>query len=64
MAFTYRSNGKQYTLYTRELELKSGVQRVYFFSSNDYVEGEPADKPKGYYVKVERRTGFPILKKK
>lgn len=64
MAFTYRSNGKQYTLYTRELELKSGVQRVYFFSSNDYVEGEPADKPKDYYVEVERRTGFPILKKK
>ena len=64
MAFTYNSNGKQYTLYTRELDLKSGVQRVYFFSSNDYVEGEPTDKPRGYYVEVEKRTGFPILKKK
>lgn len=64
MAFTYSSNGKEYTLYTRELELKGGVQRVYFFTSNTYVEGEPTEKPKGYYVEVHKRTGFPMLKKK
>jgi hypothetical protein len=65
MAFTYRSKGKEYTLYTREVKLKGGkVQRIYFFSARKPKSGNPTDKPDRYDVKVNNRTGLPFLKKK
>lgn len=65
MAFTYTSKGKEYTLYKRDVELRGGKrQTIYFFSPGKPKSGEPTDKPSGYEVKVNKRTGLPLLKKK
>ncbi len=65
MAFTYRSKGKEYTLFTRDVKLKGGkVQTIYFFSARKPKSGKATDKPAGYDVKVNKRTGLPFLKKK
>lgn len=65
MAFTYRSQGKEYTLYTRDVELKGGkTQTIYFFSPRKPKSGTPTHKPGGYEVRVNRRTGLPFLRKK
>ncbi|KAA0003904.1 MAG: hypothetical protein FE048_00450 [Thermoplasmata archaeon] len=65
MVFTFRSKGKEYTLYTREVKLKGGkIQRIYFFSARKPKSGVPTDKPEGYNVKVNLKTGLPFLKKK
>lgn len=65
MAFTYESKGKKYTLYTRDVKLKGGkTQTIYFFSARKPKSGRPTEKPNGYTVKVNRRTGLPFLKKK
>lgn len=65
MAFTYKSKGKEYTLYTRDVELKGGkTQTIYFFSARTPKSGKPTGKPRGYEVKVNKRTGLPFLKKK
>jgi len=65
MVFKFKSRGKEYTLYTREVELKGGkIQRIYFFSAKKPKSGEPIDKPAGYNVKVNLKTGLPFLKKK
>ena len=54
-----------WTLYTREVELKGGrKQRIYFFSKRTPKSGTPCDKPDGYTVGVNKRTGLPYLKKK
>ena len=61
MAFEY----KGWTLYTREVELKGGrKQPIYFFSKRTPKSGEPCDKPAGYDVGENSRTGLPYLKKK
>ena len=65
MAYTHSSKGKMYTLFTREVTLKGGQrQRIYFFSARKPKSGTPTDKPMGYDVKVNPRTGLPFLKKK
>ena len=65
MAFTYRSRGKEYTLYTRDVKLRGGrVQKIYFFSAKKPKSGVPTEKPLGYDVKVNMKTGLPFLKKK
>ena len=60
MVFTYEG----WTLYTREVELKGGrMQTIYFFSKRSPKSGTPCDKPAGYNVGVNKRTGLPYLKK-
>ena len=61
MAFEYEG----WTLYTLEVELKGGrIQQIYFFSKRKPKSGIPCDKPDGYTVGVNKRTGLPYLKKK
>jgi hypothetical protein len=60
MAYEY----KGYTLYTREVELRSGRrQTIYFFSKKKPKSGRPCEKPAGYKVIENPRTGLPFLKK-
>ena len=56
---------KDYTLYKKEIEIKSGKKRtVRFFSKGEPEEGSPIKLPKGYEVKENKKTGLPYLKKK
>jgi len=60
MAFEY----KGWTLYCREVKLRSGkTQTIYFFSKRTPKSGTPCDKPPGYTVGENKRTGLPYLKK-
>lgn len=60
MAFKYDG----YTLYTRMVTLKGGrEQRIYYFSKRTPKSGEPCDKPEGYVVGQNKKTGLPYLKK-
>ncbi len=55
-----------YVLFCREVELKGGRrQRIYFFTKkgNTPKSGEPSEKPDGYEVGKNPRTGLPYLKK-
>ena len=53
-----------YTLYEKEIEIKSGDKRtVRFFSKGEPDGSEPIDLPKGYEIKENRKTGVPYLKK-
>lgn len=53
-----------WTLYKREVTLKGGrKQTIYFFSKRDPKSGTPCEKPDGYIVGVNKRTGLPFLKK-
>ena len=61
MAFEY----KGWHLYTREVTLKGGrKQPIYFFSKRTPKSGNKCDKPDGYTVGENPRTGLPYLKKK
>jgi hypothetical protein len=51
-------------LYTRDVKLKTGLHRIYFFSSVTPKSGIPCDLPEGYSVGINKRTGFPYVKKK
>jgi len=54
---------KGYTLYRREVELKSGkIQTIYFFSKRKPRSGEPCALPDGFEVKVNKRSGMPYLR--
>ncbi|UCH71874.1 MAG: helix-hairpin-helix domain-containing protein, partial [Thermoplasmatales archaeon] len=56
---------KKYMLYEKEVELKSGKKRkIHFFSKKKPDEGKPIKLPKGYRVKINKKTGVPYLKKK
>lgn len=53
-----------YTLHTKEAILRGGrKQRIYFFSKKEKQDAEPCPKPEGYTVKVNEKTGLPVLKK-
>ena len=53
-----------WTLYKRDVTLKGGsTQTIYFFSKRDPKSGTPCEKPDGYTVGVNKRTGLPFLKK-
>jgi hypothetical protein len=55
---------KEYTLYTRDVDLRGGRrQTIYFFSKRKPKSGEPCDKPAGFKVVENPRTGLPFLKK-
>jgi len=56
---------KDYTLYKKKIETKSGKKRlVRFFSKAEPEEGELSELPTGFEVKVNKKTGLPYLKKK
>ena len=55
----------EYTLYTSDVELRSGrIQTIYFFSKKLPEHGVPCSKPDGFTVGVNPKTGMPYLKKK
>lgn len=55
----------KYILYTRMVQLKSGLQLpIYFFSSHHPKSGHPTDLPEKYTVKENPRSQMPYLKKK
>lgn len=54
----------EYTLYTKEVVLRGGrKQRIYFFSKKEKQDAQPCPMPEGYKVKVNQKTGLPVLKK-
>jgi len=56
---------KDYTLYTREVNLRGGrPQRIYYFSKGTPKSGEPCDLPDGYKICENPKTGFAYIKKK
>ena len=55
----------EYTLYTRDVKLRSGrIQTIYFFSKKLPENGVPCSKPDNYIVGTNPKTGMPYLKKK
>lgn len=65
----YRKDGVfifgDYTLYRKEITLQSDKKRViHFFSKEKPDDGEKVDLPKGYEVKVNKKTGVPYISKK
>lgn len=64
MAYMYRNEKGDWTLYTRSVQLNGGRnQTIYFFSRGMPKSGIPAELPTGYQVMVAEKTGLPILKK-
>ena len=65
MAFTHTNGrGTLYHLNCKDVTLKSTgrVQRIYYFSKDS--RSTACDKPGGYNVKENTRTGLPFLTKK
>ena len=65
MSFTHNnSKGRTYHLNKKDVTLKSTgrVQTIYFFSKD--ARSTACDKPDGYNVKENSRTGLPFLTKK
>ena len=60
MAFKY----KEYTLYKKEITLRSNKKTypLYYFCKGTPKSGSPAEKPEGYEVYVNQKTGCPFLK--
>lgn len=54
----------EYTLHKREVTLKGGRKsEIYFFAKSKPKSGVPCEKPDGYIVGRNKRTGLPYLKK-
>ena len=55
-----------YTLYKKDVKTGSGDKKrtIHFFSKGEPDDGEPVQLPKGYEVKVNKRTKVPYIKKK
>lgn len=54
----------KYTLYKREVNLKSGRKlTIYFFSEKEPKSGKPCDLPDGYRVEINKISKMPYLKK-
>jgi len=62
MAFSHTNSKSQtYHLHTQEVKLKGGrLQRIYYFSKDP--KGS-IDKPEGFKVLENKRTGLPFLKR-
>lgn len=55
----------KYTLYKRDIVLKSGKKlTIYFFSEHEPKSGTPSGMPEGYTVGFNPRLNMPYLKKK
>lgn len=53
--------GAEYWLHTKEVKLRGGKnQRIFYFSKD---QTGSIDKPEGYTVVENKRTGLPFLKK-
>lgn len=64
MAYSFRTDTGDWTLYTRRVALNGGHERdIYFFSRGAPKSGVPTELPTGYTVKVAESTGLPFLKK-
>ena len=64
MAFSHtNSKGQTYYLNSKDVTLKSTgrIQTIYFFSKD--ARSTACDKPDGYKVKENARTGLPFLTK-
>ena len=60
---TYRYG--DYALYRKEITVGPGKKRtIHFFSRTEPEDGGPVDLPKGYEVKVNKKTGVPYIRKK
>ncbi len=56
---------KKYHLYEKEITTKRGNKRtIRFFSKEKPDDADPIDKPKGFEVRENNRTGVPYLKRK
>jgi len=59
-----------YTLYKKDVKTKSKKSKdkqkreVYFFSKQKRNRSEPSDLPKGFEVRINRKTGVPYLRKR
>ena len=54
-----------WTLYTRDVQLKGGRSiTIYFFSTRVPKSGTACDMPEGHTVGVNKRTGLPYVRKK
>ena len=65
MAFTHTNErGTLYHLNKKDVTLKSTgrIQTIYYFSKDS--RSTKSDKPDGYFVKENSRTGLPFLTKK
>ena len=65
MAYEHtNSKGRTYNLNSKDVTLKSTgrVQTIYYFSKDS--RSTACDKPDGYNVKENSRTGLPFLTKK
>lgn len=57
-------HNKEWTLFTRSVKLRGGMnQQIYFFSRHKPKSGRPTEMPNGYKVGVNKRTGLPYLAK-
>jgi len=56
-----------YTLYKKDVKTKSKdkeKREIYFFSKQKRNKAEPSDLPKGFEVRINRKTGVPYLRKR
>lgn len=55
-----------YTLYCRDIILAGSKkeQRIYYFCKKKPKTGYPCDKPEGFEIQINKRTGMPYLKRK
>lgn len=54
----------EYTLYIKEIPKKGGgVRKMYFFSKKRRGDAKPCEKPEGYEVEINKKTGVPFLRK-
>lgn len=56
---------EDYTLFFKDISLKGSnrTQRIYFFSKGEPKSGVPCDKPDGFTLGFNKRTGMPYLKR-
>ncbi len=62
-AFT-NSKGATYYLHTKQVAVKGGGERPFYYFAKESRVGEAVDAvPKGYTVSETSRSGLPVLKK-
>lgn len=66
MGYAYtNSKGATYYLHTKQVALKGGGERPFYYFAKEPRAGEVLDTvPKGYDVSETSRSGLPVLKKK
>ena len=65
MVYKIKDPKGDWTLHKRDVKLKGQKTRpIFFFSRKKPKSGTPCDKPDGYTVGKNKKTGLPFLKKK